>query len=159
MDATFSAEEHFRQGLDALERRAHVDASEHFRCANRLDPSSPRFRSYYGLAIGLGERRFDKALELCRDAAKQEFFNPTLYRNLATVHLAFGFKAEGIRFLRRGLMIDPANEEILADLGQLGVRRRPVLGFLRRKHLVNRWLGFLRNRSDVGAPALELFQV
>jgi hypothetical protein len=28
------------------------------------------------------------------------------------VHLAFGFKAEAIRYLRRGLMIDPASEPI-----------------------------------------------
>ena len=36
------------------------------------------------------ERAFDRALELCRSAAKEEFFNPELYHNLARVHLAFG---------------------------------------------------------------------
>ena len=53
---------------------------------------------------------------LCRSAAKEEFFNPALYHNLARVHLAFGFKAEGIRYLRRGLMIDPGQR---ADRGGL----------------------------------------
>ena len=76
-----------------------------------------------------------------RRAAKEEFFNPALYHNLARVHLAFGFKAEGMRFLRRGLMIDPDNEAILDEIQSLGVRRRPVVGFLRRGHLVNRLLG------------------
>jgi tetratricopeptide (TPR) repeat protein len=149
MDATFSAEEHFREGHSELDRDRVDAALEHFRAAHRLDPASPRYRSYFGLCLGLGERRFDRALELCRSAAKEEFFNPALYHNLARLHLAFGFKADGLRFLRRGLMIDPQNAAILAEMRALGLRRKPVLGFLRRGHLFNRWFGRLRNRSDV----------
>jgi tetratricopeptide (TPR) repeat protein len=147
MDSTFSAEEHFREGQAEFDRQRVEAALEHFRSAHRLDPTSPRFRSYFGLCLGLGERRFDRALELCRAAAKEEFFNPALYHNLARLHLAFGFKAEGIRFLRRALMIDPRNDAALSDLRALGVRRKPVLGFLRRNHLVNRWIGRLRGRT------------
>ena len=146
MDTSFTADEHFRRGQTALECDQYEVALEHFRAAQRVDPNSPRFRSYYGLCLGIAKRRFDQALELCRSAAKEEFFNPELYRNLAQVHLAFGFKAEGIRYLRRGLMIDPANQEILNDLRILGVRRRPALGFLPRRHLLNRWLGIFRGR-------------
>jgi tetratricopeptide (TPR) repeat protein len=151
MDSHFSADEHFRRGRDALERDDYAVALEHFRDAQRVDPRSPRYRSYYGLCLGVSQRRFDQALELCRSAAKEEFFNPELYRNLAQVHLAFGFKAEGIRFLRRGLMIDPENEQILADMRALGVRRRPPLSFLPRRHLINRWIGMLRGRPSAGA--------
>lgn len=154
MDVTFSAEEHFTEGQSELARDRVDAALDHFRAAQRLDPTSPRYRSYFGLCLGLGERRFDRALELCRSAAKEEFFNPALYHNLARLHLAFGFKSEGIRFLRRGLMIDPQNEAILKEMGGLGVRRRPVLGFLRRGHLFNRWFGRLRNHSlEVGVEA------
>ena len=92
------------------------------------------------------ERRFEKALELCRSAAKEEFFNPELYHNLARVHMAFGFKSEAIRYLRRGLMIDPANTSLADDLERLGRRRMPVLQFLPRNHPVNRWLGRMRTR-------------
>jgi tetratricopeptide (TPR) repeat protein len=156
MDATtFSAEEHFREGQSELDRQRFDAALEHFRAAQRLDPSSPRYRSYFGLCLGLGERRFDRALELCRSAAKEEFFNPALYHNLARLHLAFGFKAEGIRFLRRGLMIDPQNAAILAEMRALGIRRRPVLGFLRRGHLFNRWFGRLRGRGGGVPGAVE----
>lgn len=144
MDATCSAEEHFKRGEAALEGEDHPLALTHFRAANRLDPTSPRFRSYFGLCLALSERRFDKALNLCRSAAKEEFFNPALYHNLARVHLSFGFKAEGIRYLRRGLMIDPGDEAIAKALRELGVRRRPPLRFLSRRHLLNRWLGELR---------------
>jgi tetratricopeptide (TPR) repeat protein len=151
MDSSFTADEHFRRGIEALSNDDHAVALEHFRAAQKVDPSSARYRSYFGLCLGIAERRFDQALELCRAAAKEEFFNPDLYRNLASVHLAFGFKAEAIRYLRRGLMIDPANQEIGQDLQRLGVRRSPVLTFLPRRHLLNRWIGVLRGRSSTDA--------
>ena len=123
MDAHFSAEEHFCRGEAELEGGRHTAALEHFRAAHRLDPTSARIRSFYGLCIGLAESRFDRALELCRTSAKEEFFNPVLYHNLARVHLAFGFKAEAIRYLRRGLMIDPASAPIRDGAG---ATRRPA---------------------------------
>jgi tetratricopeptide (TPR) repeat protein len=146
MDTNFSAEEHFRRGRAALDSDHYSVALEHFCAAQRVDPNNSRYRSYYGLCLGIAKRRFDQALELCRSAAKEEFYNPELYRNLAQVHLVFGFKAEGIRYLRRGLMIDPANQQILDDLMELGVRRRPPFGFLPRRHLINRWIGMFRGR-------------
>jgi tetratricopeptide (TPR) repeat protein len=155
MDATFTAEEHYRSGRSLLEAGRQAEALEHFRAAHTLERKNPRYASYYGLGLGLVERRFNKAVELCRAAVKEEFFAPDLYRNLAQVHLAFGFKMEGLRYLRRGLMIDPANPEILADLRDLGVRRRPVLAFLPRRHFLNRWLGRLRKQVDAEAGPLE----
>jgi len=160
MDAHFSADEHFCRGEAELQEGRHVAALEHFRAAHRLDPTSARVRSFYGLCIGLAESRFDRALDLCRTSAKEEFFNPVLYHNLARVHLAFGFKAEAIRYLRRGLMIDPASAPIREELARLGLRRRPVLGFLRRRHLLNRWFGrwFRRKIDEDHGGALQAFR-
>jgi tetratricopeptide (TPR) repeat protein len=156
MNASFSAEEHFRRGCTELEAERFAAALDSFRAAHRLDPSCARFRSYLGLCMGLAERRFDKALEMCRAAAKEEFYNPVLYHNLARVHLTFGFKAEAIRYLRRGLMIDPKCEPIGRELRRLGVRQRPVLAFLRRQNLFNRWFGRLRRRVEpLPAPRAE----
>jgi predicted Zn-dependent protease len=151
MDSISTAEEHYDRGVAALDSEHFDVALEHFRAAQRMEPTSARYRSFYGLCLAVAERRFDQALEMCRLAAKEEFFNPVLYRNLARVHLAFGFKAEGIRYLRRGLMIDPENDEIITDLVELGVRRRPPLGFLPRGHMVNRWLGIFRGRTGSAA--------
>jgi len=155
MDASFSAEEHFHRGEEALEQGRQELALGHFRAAHRLDPVSARYRSYYGLAVGLVERRLDRALDLCRSAAREEFFQPLHYHNLALLHLAFGFKAEAVRYLRRGLMIDPDNENIDAALRRMGIRRRPPLAFLRRQSFVNRWIGRLLGRP-VSAPQPEL---
>ncbi|NNF72651.1 MAG: hypothetical protein HKN02_10730, partial [Rhodobacteraceae bacterium] len=105
----------------------------------------------YGLCVGLHERDFTRALELCDSAVKQEFFNPNLYLNLAQLHLAFGLKADGLRHLRRGRMIDPGNARIARALSELGRRRGPLLSFLPRDHAVNRWFGKALHR--VGATA------
>ena len=161
MDVSCSAEEHFRRGEAALQAEDHALALEHFSAANHLDPTSPRYRSYFGLCLGVAERRFDKALSLCRSAAKEEFFNPALYHNLARVHLAFGFKAEGIRYLRRGLMIDPSDAALAEDLRVLGIRCGPPLRFLSRRHALNRWIGALRGqllalRSRIRASESEV---
>jgi tetratricopeptide (TPR) repeat protein len=154
--ASFTAEDHFRAGREALAGDAAGAALEHFRSAHQIDRANPRYRSFYGLSIALVERRFDRALELCRSAAKEEFFNPDLYHNLARVHLAFGFKAEAIRYLRRGLMIDPANMSMQQGLRELGTRSRPPLGFLPRRHPLNRVVGQLRRWwSERAAPAQQ----
>ena len=159
MDATFTAEEQFRRGKALLGEGRYEDALECFRCAHQVDRANPRYRSHYGLGLALVERRFDQALELCRSAAKEEFFNPELYHNLARVHMAFGYKSEAIRYLRRGLMIDPGNTAMLTELNELGLRRRPVLSFLPRRHPVNRFLGrvigFWRSSGDEEMPAAQ----
>jgi tetratricopeptide (TPR) repeat protein len=152
-----TAEEQYRRGRDLLAAGQFAEALEHFRTAHNLERANPRYRSFYGLGLALVERRFDRALELCRSAAKEEFFNPELYHNLAQVHLAFGFKAEAIRYLRRGLMIDPGNGDMIRELRDLGQRRSPVLTFLPRRHPMNRLLGQLR-RIWVRTPAIPAQQ-
>ncbi len=152
MQASVTAEEHYRRGRELFDLGKVERAAENFRTAHNLDPANPRYRSFFGLALALVERRFDRALELCRSAAKEEFFNPELYHNLARVHLAFGFKAEAIRYLRRGLMIDPANMAMTDDLQSLGLRQAPVLRFLPRRHAMNRLLGRVRGLWDSGGP-------
>ena len=155
MDASFPAQEHFRLGQEALGDARHDEALEHFVSAHRLDAANARYRSYHGLALGLAKKRLDRALELCRSAAKEDFFDPEPYQNLARLHIAFGFKAEAIRYLRRALMIDPGSESIADELRRLGVRRQPPLTFLRRQHVLNRWLGRVMERFGM-APQPEL---
>ncbi|MGH0030395.1 MAG: tetratricopeptide repeat protein [Myxococcota bacterium] len=156
MDATHTAEDHYRRGVEALSADRGAEALAHFRSAHRLEPGSAVYASHYGLALGLVERRLDRALALCREAAKDEFFNPVHYHNLAKLHLAFGFKAEAVRYLRRGLMIDPDNGPILDEVRALGVRRRPPLGFLRRQNPLNRWVGRVMRGAGIGSDPAEL---
>ena len=156
MSTQASAHDHFRQGCAELESGAVESALTHFRSSHQLDPGSARYRSYYGLTLGLSERRWEQALELCRGAARDEFFDPVHYHNLARLHLGFGFKGEAIRLLRRGLMIDPDNVEIHTALKDLGVRRRPPLGFLRRENALNRLLGRVIGRVQIRSESEDI---
>lgn len=139
------AEELFQQGLVLFHREETEQALVSFYAAQDAEPDHALARSYLGVCIAICERRFEEALALCTSASKQEFFNPEVYLNLARVHLRFGFKDEGCRFLMRGQMIDPANREIQQALQQLGARTSPVLRFLPRHHFINRWLGSARH--------------
>jgi tetratricopeptide (TPR) repeat protein len=150
-----SAREKFERGRALFEDGDHDRALPLLRAAHASEGHDARIRSWYGLCVGLVDRRFEEAVTYCLSAAKQEFFNPDLYWNLARLHLGFGFKSEGIRYLRRGLMIDPGNAPIAEELRRLGYRRPPVLAFLRRQHALNRWLGRLRFRTSEERGQLE----
>lgn len=141
-----SAEAHFERGRRLLDEARYAEAHEEFLAAHRLEPGRPAVRSYHGLCVGIVERRFEDAHDLCAAAAREEFFNPDLYLNLALLHLAFERRAEAMRYLRRGQMIDPGSRAIRDELERLGRRNRPVLRFLPRGHLLNRWLGQARRR-------------
>jgi len=134
----------FERGRALVEAGDAEAALACLRVAQESDSHNARIQSYYGLCLGLVDRRFEEAVELCQSAAKREFFNPDLYLNLARLYLGFGFKSEAIRYLRRGRMIDPANSAIERSLRELGDRMPPVLRFLPRRHPLNRWLGTAR---------------
>lgn len=142
----------FERGRSMVEGNDLSSALALLRTAYASNGNDAKVRSWYGLCVGLEERDFDAAVALCQSAAKQEFFNPDLYLNLARLYLGFGFKAEGVRYLRRGLMIDPAHAAILQALRELGDRSPPVLGFLPRRHPVNRWLGAVRHTVAIHRP-------
>lgn len=152
MDSTveFSPEEHYRRGLALLEGGHGHDGFEHLSRAYLADPQSARFRSGYALALALVRGQFLGAVELARAAVRQEFYNPDLYLSLARIYLAFDCRAEAVRYLRRGMMIDPENERLRTKLRELGMRRRPLIRFLPRGHLINRLLG--RFQARVASP-------
>lgn len=140
-----NAREAFEQGRLALQSNDFRSALVSLREAQALAPDHAQIRSSLGLAVALGERNFESARTLCESAAKQEFFNPELYLNLARVYLSVGRRPEALRYLRRGQMIDPGHVEIREAIADLGMRRLPILPFLPRRHVVNRMLGSVRS--------------
>jgi len=121
------------------------DALELLASAAEVAPEHARIRSLLGLSVAYVERDFTRARTLCESAAKQEFFNPDVYLNLARVYLVFGRRSEALRYLRRGQMIDPGNESIRLEMRELGSRRTPIVPFLPRGHPINRALGGARS--------------
>ncbi len=146
MQGDFSADEHHRTGLELLEGGEGQRGFDHLCRAYLKAPDCARYRSSYALALALVRGQFLGAVELARASVRQEFYNPELYLNLSRIYLAFDFRAEAVRFLRRALMVDPDNDGVLRQLAQLGVRRRPPIRSLPRSHALNRWLGRVQSR-------------
>ena len=136
----------FEGGQRALDENRVDDAVQCLRDAIQRAPDHARLRSTLGLAVARAEGDFSEARSLCEDAAKQEFFNPDLYLNLAKVYLRFDRRSEALRYLRRGQMIDPGHEPIRQAIASLGNRRLPIVPFLPRRHPVNRALGTARSK-------------
>lgn len=134
----------FDRGAESLEEGLYVEALSTLRRAVELAPDHAQIRSLLGLAIAHGLRDFEQSRALCESAAKQEFFNPDLYLNLSRIYLEFGRRAEALRYLRRGQMIDPGHALIHRTIAELGRRRMPIVPFLPRRHPVNRALGTAR---------------
>lgn len=137
--------EAFERGQALLATGDATRAVDVLREAQAAAPDHAQIRSTLGLALALGARDFEAARTLCESAAKQEFFNPDLYLNLARVYLSVGRRPEALRYLRRGQMIDPGHLAIREAISELGLRRLPILPFLPRRHLVNRMLGSVRS--------------
>ncbi len=147
---TDEARSHYERGEQELAAGRAAEAVPALREAARLAPDHAQTRSLLGVAIAESDRDFEQARTLCESAAKQEFFNPDLYLNLARVYLYFDRRPEALRYLRRGQMIDPGHAEIGARLEELGQRRLPILSFLPRRHPINRALGTARSLLRAG---------
>jgi len=145
-NSEFTPDEHHRRGLALLDGGHGQEGLEHLSRAYLSDPQNASYRSAYALSLALVRQQFTGAVELARGAIRQEFYNPDLYLNLAQIYLAFGFKAQAIRFLKRGLMVDPECDSLHSNLASLGIRRRPPFRFLPRAHPANRFLGRLQAR-------------
>jgi tetratricopeptide (TPR) repeat protein len=144
MSGILNPNESLRRGQELLRAGLEMAALEHFANAHRSNPDDARLRSHYGWAVATIEHRFERGLGLCREALRADGGSADIYLNLSRVLMAGGRKAEGIRYLKRGLMVEPRDATLLVEWRRLGVRRSPVLPFLPRRHLVNRMLGRVR---------------
>jgi Flp pilus assembly protein TadD len=144
MGAMQGPEESLRRAQELLRSGLEMAALEYFAKAHERAPDDPRYRSHYGWAVATIEHRTDRGVALCRSALREAADQPELYLNLARILMANGRKNEAIKYIRRGLMVDPRNATLIHEWRRLGVRRSPVLAFLPRRHFVNRLLGRLR---------------
>ncbi|MEM7249724.1 MAG: hypothetical protein AAF533_30750 [Acidobacteriota bacterium] len=100
------------------------------------------FFSYYGHALARCQRRHEEALALCERAIELEFYHVEHYVNLAGVHALRKDRKRALDAVKRGLAVEPANARLLALQGKLNEEAYPpVLAFLPREHVINRWLG------------------
>jgi tetratricopeptide (TPR) repeat protein len=153
-----AAEASFARGLEAFRAKGRErEALALFEATVTLDSrangssGAARYRSYYGLCLGLHGSKLRQGLALCRKAAEEEFYNPEIWRNLGWLEMEAGNRPEAHAAFLRGLRLAPGDAELKQLLTTLGMRRPPMLRFLRRSNPLNVFLGRLtykRSRGD-----------
>lgn len=106
----------------------------------------PGAMSHYALCLANVEGNYDKAISLCLLAAEKEFYNPEIYLNMGRIFLLNGQKSVAVRAFRKGLKYGDMNDAIYSEMKRLGVRRQPIVSFLPRQNVVNKYLGKLAGR-------------
>jgi len=137
------AEEFYKAGLFLLKNETAREALVAFRRAHLMKETDPRYMSYYGLCLALGEKRIQEAVALCESAVKRDFVHADLFLNLGRVYLLAGSRWKAHRAFQKGLSLDTDNRDIHRELDRMGSRRPPVLPFLERSHPINKLAGKL----------------
>ena len=104
------------------------------------------FYSYLGYGIARYERRVQEGLALCQHSIKVQFYEPENYVNLARVYLLKRNRRKAVDALNQALRLNANHPGARALAQEIGWRRRPVIAFLPRGNLLNRWLGKLRHQ-------------
>ena len=102
--------------------------------------------SFLGYGIARYQKQVKEGLRLCQHAVKVQFYHPDCHLNLARVQVLAKNRKGAVHAIAQGLALDPKNAGLRSLQNEIGVRRRPVLGFLSRNNPVNRTLGKLRRQ-------------
>jgi tetratricopeptide (TPR) repeat protein len=151
------SERHFQVGLGLLAQGKYADAAIRFQAAivaekqDQVLRPQMQYRSYFGLSRALSRGAKLEDVKLCEMAAEADHFDPVLQLNLGRVYLTAGKRTRALQTFRRGLKLDPNNDELLDAFHQADRRSRPVIATLSRDHGLNRSLGRLRHRFLVRA--------
>ena len=145
-----TARESFESGLAALAEQHHLLAAELFLAAMQHESQKPlcrpdmRYLSYYGLSLTRAGHAMPVGLKACQLAVRKAPHQPLLLLNLGRVYRTGGRTARAIRCFERGLHLAPDDRGLRRELAQLERRARPVVPFLPRTNLLNRWSGKIR---------------
>lgn len=145
-EAEMKAEDLLKEGEDSLERGESLKALACFEKSFKLR-QDPRCKSYLGLMIALERGQIREGISLCEESVVEAPDSAVCHLNLGKVLLRAGRKFEAIEAVREGLRVCGGNEGASAAatsfLISLGTRRRPVIPFLSRNNLLNKYLGII----------------
>ncbi len=131
----------FRDSLAAYERGDLADAAEGFQQLVREGSNDPRHISYCGLLVATTEGRVHDGRILCELALREASTNAEMHVNLARLYAGVGNLAKAFQILNQAIRLDPIDPNLRYELSRLDRRSGQALGFLERKHPVNRYLG------------------
>ncbi len=134
-------EELFRKGTEAIQSGDTLTALSHFEKALSLE-NSPVLNSCFAYCIAKERGLVAKALAICDEAIRTEPSNSIHYLNLGKIYLICKKRAEAVDTFRKGLGFE-MNQDIIDELNNLGLRKPPVIPFLKRSNPINKYLGII----------------
>jgi predicted Zn-dependent protease len=137
----------FRKALGFLRDDYPESALPHIRRASQLEEHNPFYQSYLGVTIARAEKKYSEAEKLCDDALRLKRDQPQLYLNLAEVYIAAGRRQDAMETLAMAAKYAQRDARTQRLMSQISDRRRPVISFLDRQHILNRSLGRWRHKS------------
>ncbi len=135
--------DYFSRGLRHWQEQDLDKAQIYFRMADqsaeRGDEQRNLYTSYHGLAmVHAGDL---SGLNFCRQAAALETRLADVFYNLALVEFRLNHRYRGCVAVAKGLRLDSRHLGLLRLRREMGVRRKPVVGFLSRDNPINIMLG------------------
>jgi tetratricopeptide (TPR) repeat protein len=104
--------------------------------------------SLYALCLG-HQKKLKEAIDTCRLAVRKAPVNATCRLHMAKIYMMADSRRRAVEELEKGLKISPKHVELLEFQKEMGIRKRPVIGFLPRDNPVNVKLGrALRSRKS-----------
>jgi tetratricopeptide (TPR) repeat protein len=137
------ARKEYQLGRTFFEKGQWKSAARHFgqaeRRSGREDVYQHLYRSCHGLSlVYCGDV---SGLNLCRNAAGVETVHAEVFLNLALAELRLQHRKRACQAVSRGLKLDPRHKALLTLRRKMGIRRPPLLPFLKRDNPLNKWLG------------------
>lgn len=123
----------------------------------KTSETDPHFLSGYAWLMTQMAGREAHGLSLATRLAQENPQRPFVQLNYARAQLSVGDRMEGLRIIRRLARADSLESEAQEILEWLGVRRRPVLSFLKRSNPANFVLGKIRHRFLGPTPFQDNF--
>ncbi len=139
-----NVEQLIANGIRAANSGRTSHALECFEEAVKLQ-NSPANWSYLAFCLAKERRQFEQAVQLCQEAIRKDPHSAVHYLNLGRVHLLAGRTKDAIHVFRQGLLYE-SNILIEAELRKIGLRKPPIVGFLRRDHPINKYLGIFMKK-------------
>lgn len=118
-------------------------------------PDEPFLLSYYGCLEAIINQNFAYGIDTCKRAldmlnnrspVSREIFYPTFYLNLGRAYIAAGKKKNAIEVFEKGLSYDQENKDLLWEARKLGMRRKPVIPYLKRTNPINKYIGMILHK-------------
>jgi len=118
-------------------------------------PDEPFLLSYYGCLEAVINKNLAYGIDTCKRAldmlndrspVSKEVFYPTFYLNLGRAYIASGKKQDAIEAFEKGLSYDEENKDLLWEARKLGMRRQPVIPYLKRTNPINKYIGMILHK-------------